>query len=54
MYMHTHTTHLGAIPHCVGRTPQQVGQGTSDLEERVGVDPILVEGELSQVEGDNQ
>ena len=43
-------THLGAVQHCVGGTPQQVGQGTSVLEERVGKEPISVEGELSQEE----
>ena len=50
IHTHTHTTHLGAVPHCVGGTPQQVGQGTSVLEERVGEKPTPVEGELSQDE----
>ena len=54
MYIHTHTTHLGAVPHCVGGTPQQVGQGTCDLEEMVEEETISVEGELSQVEEDSQ
>ena len=53
-HTHIHTTHLGAVPHCVGGTPQQVGEGTSVLGERVGEEPISVEGELSQEEGDNQ
>ena len=59
MYMHTHTPHtthlaIGAVPHCVGGTPQQVGQGTCDLEEKAEEEPIAVEGELSQEEGDSQ
>ena len=46
---HTHT-HLGAVPHCVGGTTQQMGMWTSVLEEMVEEEPILVEGELSQEE----
>ena len=49
-HMHTHTTHFGNIPHCVGGTPQQVGQGTSDLEESDGEEPTPGEGGLSQEE----